>query len=289
MKRIVLIFGLLLFVNSVFCQEAKKKYWKFSGNTSLNLTQTKFNNWSAGGENSIAGITSGNFKLNFDKGKVAWVNNVNLAYGLTYQGSKKTKNQDRIYFDSKFGYKAFGKVDYSALTTFSSQFDKGYARYPIEEGALFNSKFMSPATTSISVGFDYKPNSNFSFYISPISGQFRFVLNDSLSNLGAHGVRPGKRVEHGLGASFNSTFSKTIKDNLRISSRLYLFSNLLRDPENVYTEWTLDASFKINKFITSNINMHYKYDNNVKHIDGEGRGPSSQFKQTLGIGFSYFF
>lgn len=62
--------------------------WVLKGVTGLNMSQTAMANWSAGGENSIAGNAYLNASLTHKKGNWLWVTNMVLDYGLS-----KTKSQ----------------------------------------------------------------------------------------------------------------------------------------------------------------------------------------------------
>jgi LysM repeat protein len=289
MKKIFVLLT-VFFVNVAVAQEAKPvSPWKYSGTSYLNLTQSSFSNWSSGGENSIAvGIGLNNIQLNYNKDKIAWENGLTLGYGLQYQGSKRSKTNDVIDFFSKLGYKAFGKFNYTSRITFKSQFDKGYPKYPITPESQYNSKFMSPASGILSLGFDYKPNADFSLILSPLSGKYTVVLDDSLSKVGVYGVKPNRNAYYELGTSISSTYNKRIATNITMRVVLEIFSNLLVNPENADINMEINLNFKVTKYISSNLNFQFKYDDDTKHID-PGKGPALQFKQVLGLALSYNF
>ena len=213
------------------------------------------------------------------------------AYGLTYQGSDKSKNNDKLDCSSKLGYLAFKNWSYTFLGSFKSQFDKGYAKYPVTDDALHNSRFAAPAYVGLSFGMDYKPCPDFSLMISPVSSKFTLVLDDTLSNLGAFGVHPGERIYYEFGAYLKSTYSKKLHANIALNTKLELFSNLLKTPENVYVNWELMLDMKVTKFISAKIELQLLYDDKTKIINADGTrsGPKVQFKEVLGIGFSYSF
>lgn len=297
MKNIILILGFLCVSSSLVAQDAaneekkeekKPSNWKINGSSNLRLTQSSYSNWSAGGENSVSGIADGNLNLSFKKEKLSWQNNLVLAYGIAYQGSKRSKTNDKIDFLSKLGYKAFGKVDYTVQVTFISQFDKGYTQYPVENEDLYNSRFMAPAYSVLSVGFDYKPNDDLSLVLSPASGKFTFVTDDSLSHIGAYGVKPDRHCYYELGTYIKFTYNKKLTENISVKTNFDAFSNLLRNPENIDLDWFVSIDFKISKYISSNLNFQLKYDDDVKNIQPD-KGPAVQFKQVLSIGFSYNF
>jgi hypothetical protein len=289
MEKIFVIL-MVFFTNIVVAQEVSKpSSWYHSGTSYLNLTQSSFSNWSAGGENSIAvGIGINNIRLNYNKQKISWENGLTLGYGLLYQGSKRSKTNDVIDFFSKFGYKAFGKFNYATQITFKTQFDRGYPKYPITPESQYNSKFMSPASGVLSLGFDYKPNTGLSLYLSPIAGKYTLVLDDSLSKVGVYGVKPNRSAYYELGTSMRMSYNKNIATNITLGMVMDLFSNLLVEPENVDINMDINVNFKVTKYISSNLNLQLKYDDNTKNNDPE-KGPALQFKQVLGLALSYNF
>jgi hypothetical protein len=289
MKKIFILLG-VFFTSITVAQEVKPpSSWIHAGTSYLNLTQSSFSNWSAGGENSIAiGVGINNIRLNYGKQKVSWENSLSLGYGLLYQGGERSKTNDVIDFVSKFGYKAFGKFNYATQITFKTQFDKGYPRYPVTPESRYNSKFMSPASGVLSLGFDYRPDNTFSLVLSPISGKYTIVLDDSLSKVGVYGVKPDRTAYYELGTSVRATYNKSIVTNITLGMVLDIFSNLLVDPENADINMDININFKVTKYISSNLSLQFRYDDNTKNIDPE-RGPALQFKQVLGLALSYNF
>ncbi|MDR1340701.1 MAG: DUF3078 domain-containing protein [Prevotellaceae bacterium] len=288
MKKILVLLA-VSFPNIIIAQEARQSYWKHSGTSYLNLTQSSFSSWAAGGENSIAvGVGINNIRLIYNKNKISWENGLTLGYGLQYQGSDRSKTNDVIDFFSKLGYKAFGKFDYATQILFKTQFDKGYPRYPITPESRYNSKFMSPASGTLSIGFDYKPFNGFSLVLSPISGKYTFVLDDSLSKIGVYGVKPNRHSYYELGTSMRVDFNKVLLKNITLRTVMDIFSNLLRNPENADLNLEIYLNFKVTKYISSNLNLQFRYDDDIQNR-GPDRGPSLQFKQVLGLGFSYNF
>ena len=108
----------------------KPNYWAKSLKTQINLGQTQLTNWAAGGDNtvSLAAFIDGN--ANWKKGYMFWNNLLQLDYGFLYASSKPIvqKSTDRIYLESKWGYKAPSTkyLYFSANYDFKSQFTTGY-------------------------------------------------------------------------------------------------------------------------------------------------------------------
>jgi hypothetical protein len=289
MKKILVLLT-VSFTNIIVAQEVKQpSNWKYSGTSYLNLTQSSFSSWAAGGENSIAiGTGINNIRLTYSKQKISWENGLTLGYGLQYQGSDRSKTNDVIDFYSKLGYKAFGKFNYATQILFKTQFDKGYPRYPITAESRYNSKFMSPASGTLSIGFDYKPSGEFSLVLAPITGKYTFVLDDSLSKVGVYGVKPDRSSYYELGTSVRVDLNKVLWKNITLRTVVDIFSNLLRNPENADINTEVYLNFRITKYISSNLNLQFRYDDDTNN-KGPDVGPSLQFKQVLGLGFSYNF
>lgn len=287
--------------------------WKRTLFSSLNFSQTSFTNWSAGGDNNVAllAITNGFYNYKAADGHQTWDNSIDLAYGIVKNGTQPfRKNDDRIELISKYGHKAFYKVYYAALVNFRSQFAPGF-NFPNDSVVV--SRFMAPAWLLASLGLDWKPNDFFSFYLSPATGRFTFVLDQKLADQGAYGVDPavyqnvldsagntvgivkvqnGKTFRPEFGAMSSMKFQKDVVKNVNVRTRLDLFNNYTDknrpNRKNIDVTWETAIVMKINKYISSSILTTMLYDNDIPYIDREGNkyGPRLQFKQLFGVGFS---
>lgn len=102
--------------------------WRTKLTMGLNFNQASFsNNWKAGGVNSLALGSLFNLKASYEQGRLDWVNEADLLYGLlnnSGQGFRKTT--DRILLDTKLGYKLYQKWNMFLSANFLSQFAPGY-------------------------------------------------------------------------------------------------------------------------------------------------------------------
>jgi hypothetical protein len=266
------------------------KIWKTGGLLRLTLTQGAQDNWAAGGDKSTLGLSSFFSGYAFyKKGKDAWDNTLDLAYGFlntTSLGSRKS--DDKIDFLSKYGYD-IGKNWYlSALINFRSQFAPGYS-YPTDLPPVLTSDFLAPAYLIVSPGMNYKPNDEFSFFISPATFRWAFVKNDSLSAKGAFGVDSGKTVRREFGAYSTIAYTHKISANAVYTGRLDLFSNYQHSPQNVDVNLTNLLAVKVTGIITMTLAFNLIYDDDVKTVksDGTAGGPTAQLQELLGIGLSF--
>jgi len=270
--------------------------WHKSGVFSLNMSQANFTNWAAGGQNSLALNGLVNLGANYRMGKSAWDNALIIGYGKMVQKGNDLgwmKTDDRIDFQSKYGRKATEKWFYSGLMSFKTQMDNGY-NYPDTDNKI--SGLLSPAYLLFSLGMDYKPNPNFSVFLSPLTSKNTIVMDDVLSMAGAFGVEPGKNFRPELGAYANIAYKKDeIVKNVNFMTKLDLFTNYLKNPQNIDISWEALLVLKVNEFISATVNTLLLYDDDILIKIDEGSegepvlGKRAQFKEVIGVGFTYKF
>jgi hypothetical protein len=292
MKKSILILGLFCIALPLIAQSEEETaeadtLWKVSGVTSLNLSQLALYNWSAGGENNIAGNALFKLSPDYDDGTLNWDNDLTLGFGLVKQGDNPSKkSDDQIQLSSKFGYKASKNWFYSALVDFSTQFAIGYEDPDLQEVKISN--FMAPGYLNLALGMDYKPTKNLSLMISPVSSKITFVLDDDLSAAGSFGLDPGKKTRGEFGANIKFAYKREVLKNVLVDTKLGLFSNYLQNPQYVDVNWDLLITLKVNDYISASILTQLIYDYDIKF------GPDLdedrvQFKELFGLGLTYNF
>lgn len=291
------------------------KVWARGGNLNINATQVALSNWAGGGQNSISlqGILG--LYANYSKGKTSWDNSLDLAYGLIKTGRADWfKNDDRIEMNSKLGHKLSKHWYYAGLFNFRTQFYEGYAQIGDQN---FISNFMAPGYTTFAFGMDYKStNKKLGVFMSPATLKVTAVLNDSLSNAGTFGVPAGQKIRYEFGGYVRITFDEPKlfgNENLGFKSNVSLFSNYAQDPQNV--DVTIDAilTAKIAKYFSVSLMLNLIYDHDIQiqrfddgnpvyyrkedgtlFLDDKNdpiiqRGPITQLKEVIAIGFAYKF
>ena len=191
----------------------KSKYWEESLKTNIKFGQTSLTNWAAGGDNTVTlqAFIDGN--ANYKKNDLFWNNRLQLDYGFVYASSKPIlqKSDDRIYLESKFGYKNASMKNFSLSVNydFKSQFNTGYDyltpsvpadKYQDADGNVpglndlphrdqvslwkgarkMKSGFLAPAYTNLAVGIDLKPAKWLSLNLAPLTGGVVIVRNELL-------------------------------------------------------------------------------------------------------------
>lgn len=293
MKRIYLMILFATLATIVSAQTDDKRYkegaWVLKGVTGINMSQTAMTNWSAGGENSIAGNAYLNGSLTHKSGNWLWVTNLVLDYGLSKTKSQgMRKSSDKIGLSTQLGYAATKVWYYTLMADLNTQFAKGY-NYP--DKSHYISNFFAPAYSNVALGMEYRPKSNYSIFLSPVSTKMTFVGDDYLSDLGSFGVDPGDHFKIEAGAFLKARAELPVMENVNLITTADFFTPYNKDFGNVDVNWDVLISMKINKVLSATLNMTLKYDNDVKTFDDEGveRGPKVQFKEILGIGLAYNF
>jgi hypothetical protein len=270
------------------------KTWKKGGLFNLNFGQTSLSNWAAGGDNLQLNVNAFlNVYAFYAKDRNAWDNSLDLALGYiktTSLGSRKS--DDKIDFTSKYGYKLTptSKWYASALFNFRTQFAPGY-NYPNATTSKKISEFLSPGYVLLSLGLDFKPNKNFSLFLSPITSRWVIVTATGLNPLtptqkgNLYGVPLGKTVNNEIGAYVSANYMKELVKNLTYKGKIDLFSNYKRHPENVDVYMTNILSANVFKGLSFNLGLDLIYDDDVRIFGMNSNEARTQFREYIGVGY----
>lgn len=297
MKRILLTVALAFAVNNSFSQvnekelmkkteetvakikEEKPMGWEKVGLFTVLLNQSNFNNWLAGGQNSIAGNAAFKYDLNYKSETWTWDNKLMASYGLTkLQGQDLQKTDDRIEFNSLLGKKATGEWYYSAFFNFKTQFDAGVDPANKE---ITISHFFSPAYFQFGPGMMYKKDDNLKINVAPATSKL-IVVHPHFTDLGpAFGVDQGESTRYEFGAALNGYYKFNIMENVSAENILNLYTNYLEEAKNIDIDYTLNIVMKVNKYLTTNFSFQTIYDDNAY--------AGFQTRQVIGVGVNYGF
>ena len=303
----------------------KPKYWTSSLKTNVSLGQTSLTNWAAGGDNTVSLAAFVDANANYKKNEMFWNNRLQLDYGFLYASSKPIiqKNTDRIYLESKWGYKteAMKNFSFSANYDFKSQFAPGYEyKTPSVEG-LENlpmkdkvqawmdarkplSGILSPAYTNLALGIDWAPAKWLSVNFAPLTGGFvivedvRFRQSYSMPlRKEWEGITEGvptdgsqlRSARFEFGAQLKVDAKVNVNDNFSYSTQVVLFSNYLDKPQNMRVNWDNRIDWKLAKYFSFTVTTNLIYDDKVM-IFSEKDGKTHQrvqFKESVAFGFTY--
>lgn len=274
--------------------------WEWGGFGTLNFGQAAFVNWAAGGTNSITVGLLGNLYANYTKKRHRWETSFNGEWGIQkFKGQAAQKNVDWLELNTKYGYK-FSKAWFATgLLNFRSQFSKSYNYTDSGRVEPHISRFLAPGYLLTGVGIDYIPNKYFSLFVSPATGKFTFVLDDTVDET-AFGLDAGQNVRMEFGAYLRAQAQYEIFKNVNVRTTLEVFNNYT-DPnkpnrKNFDINWLTGVEMKVNKWLLATLTTQLIYDQDTevdvdRDEDGviDGKGPRTQFREAFTLGLTYTF
>lgn len=300
----VLINGdtLLMLGDSILVDEPVKEiFWKTGGNYNLNIQQVTLSNWAAGGSSSFALNSGVSLFANYKKDTKVWDTQLTVNLGFSRQGDREfqtRKTNDNFVFVSNYGRQISNLMYLSTQLDARTQLMPGY-KYSKPAGSENEirtkiSDLLSPGYLQSSTGLNlrktYENKGKFSMIISPFTGRFTIVMNDSLSSVGAFGVVPGENVRAEAGMSFAvGVVDFKLMENVSWKADLNLFSNY-ESFGNMVVNFNSIIRLKVNKFISTRIETAVIYDENVYIQQDDGTSKQAvQLQNLINFGISLDF
>lgn len=268
--------------------------WNIGGNGNFGLTQTYLNNWKAGGKSAFSFLMVLKGYANYSNPKLKWENSGELRNGWIRQGGdvdQTQKNDDKLELISRLGVSAFKKWYYSSEIDFVTQFFNGY-NYPDKTKLI--SSYLSPAKTLIKLGLDYKPNKNFSLFLSPITAKNVFVRDTARIDQTKYGVAANSRSFWEPGLNADLRFKKDFTPQITYETKYKMFVNYQQPFKKLDISWENTLVAQLTDRINMTMMLHLLYDDNVtfdtgkKDVNGKAIYKAKwQTKELMTIGFSY--
>jgi hypothetical protein len=269
--------------------------WDLGGNGTLGFTQMSLSNWKAGGRSSFSFLSVLKGFANYSNdSKLKWENSAEIRNGWIRQGGdidQTQKNDDKLELISRLGVNAFKNWYYSAEIDFKTQLFKGY-NYPNDSVPI--STFLSPATTFIKLGLDYKPNKNFSLFLSPITAKNVFVRDTALIDQTSYGVSANSRSFWEPGLNADIRYKIDITPRISYETKYKMFLNYQQPFKQVDINWENTIVAQLTSRISMTFMLYMLYDDNVTFATGkigtdgnEIYKPKWQTKELTTVGFSY--
>ena len=279
--------------------KVQKKYqivtpWDLGGNGTFGFTQTYLNNWKAGGKSAFSFLSVLKGYANYSNTKLKWENTGELRNGWIRQGGdvdQTQKNDDKLELISRLGVSAFKKWYYSSEIDFVTQFFNGY-NYPDKTKTI--SSYMSPAKTLFKLGLDYKPNKNFSLFISPITAKYVFVRDTALIDQTRFGVPNDSRSFWEPGLNADLRYKMDVTPRISYETKYKMFVNYQQPFKKLDINWENTVVAQLTDRINMSFMLYMLYDDNVtfdtgrKDINGKSIYKAKwQTRELMTVGFSY--
>lgn len=264
---------------------AKPNFWKFSGDYSLQFFQNFVsNNWYKSGESNLSMIGNVILKANYNnKQRVKFENTLEMKLGLQTSESDTVHqyktSQDQLRYTGKLALHAIKRWDYTVQAIATTQFMRGYK----SNDKKVYSDFLSPLEVNISLGMDYnvktmKDKLTGSVHLAPLAYNLKYVDRLALST--RFGLEEGDHTLHDFGSQFTVTLTWKPSDMVKWDTRLYGYTTYHR----AVLEWENTVSFKVSKYITTNLYFYPRFDDSAKRAVG---WDFWQLKEYLSLGFTY--
>lgn len=269
----------LIAQEEIAAEEEVKPVWQKELVGNLNFTQTAFDNWAQGGENTMAWQLNINGKAVKEVDKYKWDNTGKISYGMAKLGDiESRKSIDEVKLETVFTYLLGTYVNPYAAASAESQFTAGYDY--TDDGKVEVSNLLDPGHFSQSAGVGYEP-------IKEFKTRLGFAVHESITS--DHPVpytddpetedeEETTKIEAGIESV--TDFSKKLIGGILLTSKLEIFSNL-KGLDEVDVAWDNIFSAKISKYIDVNFNVKFLYNETVSS--------KRQLKQSLAVGLTYAF
>lgn len=269
-----------------------KKHWIRSFNASLQFSQAYVSpNWYQGGNSNMNML--GNLRYDVSLNQAY---HPNLKFETTFQYKIGVNNapddsihnynimDDIFQVNTTFGVKAAKRWYYSFSGQFKTQL---FNSYPSNSRKL-RSAFLSPGDLNLGIGMTYNynnPKKTFTFdaSVNPLSYNLKMCTNPEIDP-GRYGIEEGHKSVSNYGSNTELKLFWKISYNISLRSRLFAFT----DYESFYSDWENTLVFEINRFLTTQIYAHLRYDTDTPKSD-DPSWKKLQVKEILSIGFAYKF
>lgn len=272
-------------------EKVDRRHWMHNFSASLQYSQAYVSpNWYQGGNRNmnLLGHVIWNVKLNQNyHPKLLFENTVQYKLGFNNAPNDTIReyaiSDDLFQLNTTFGYKAAKSLYYSTTLQFRTQLFHAYKSNTND----LRSAFLSPGELNIGIGMTYnyvnQPKTVFfDASVNPLAYNLKICINDRL-NPESYGIKLGKHSISTYGSSLELKFRWVMAYNISYQSRVFAFT----DYETAYADWENTLSFAVNRFLSTEIYFHLRYDTAKPNEDSSWH--KLQFKEILSFGFSYKF
>lgn len=274
--------------NEVGKVDFKHRHWLHQFDGSVQFSQAYNSpNWYQGGNNNLNVLINGVYNIKLNQAfhpNVMFENTVSYKLGLNSAPDDSLRNysisEDNFQINSKFGIKAIKRWYYSATFQFKTQLLNNYNKNTTDLKAAF----LAPGEMNIGLGMTYeysKKNFSVNASIAPLSYNLKMCLNDKIPETW-FGIKQGHSTISQYGSNIDTRMNWKLAYNINYSSRLTAFTNY----EYVQSDWEHTISFSINKYLSTQLYVHFRYDSQGKY-DPTTKWHKFQVKEIFSFGFNY--
>ena len=269
----------------------KRTDWLHKTDASLQFSQAYISpNWYQGGNNALSLLVNLLWDVRLNEvyhPSLLFESTLSYKLGLnsTPQDSlhRYSVSEDLLQYNFKFGIRARQKWFYSFTAMFKTQMLNTYG----ENSRVRKASFMSPGELNLGIGMPYattglKKRLKFNASIAPVSYNLKTCL-DHLVDPTQFSIKAGRKTQSQIGSNAEAVLEWNIVSNISWRSRMFLFTNY----DEFQGDWENTLNFAVNRFLSTQIYVHLRYDTASHQYDGHWR--HWMLKEILSFGFRYAF
>ena len=264
-----------------------KDGWTSGGGIGLDFSALSLINPRIGaGSNQTKWGGALNYFAKYKKGSFIWDSRAEwLMSVINSQGQPSTKAADALHLTTTIGYKVgssgkwylgvLGDLQTQILSTYGLNYlDQNVNIGGVNTPQTLSSSLFSPAVFKLSPGLIYKYDPHLTFFFSPVAVKGIIVADNALASQVADSSQHLGRLGNNwrsatnfdnitleLGVELRADYSnKFFNDKIIYSGSLDLYSNYLRNPQNIAIEFYNSFDYLISKHFFLNFKTDWFYD-----------------------------
>jgi hypothetical protein len=253
----------------------KLNKWIPGGVVGLNVSQVALDNWTAGGESSLAFGLLGNFTLAYQSSDWLFDNKLKLAYGRSKIGSDDFRNTDNeVFMDNLLSRDIGWAVNPYVSNTFRTVIADGYD-YSGDEPVKI-SKFFDPGYLNQGIGMTYQGSK---FVSARLGLGFKETFTSEFTHYSDDPeTEEVETFKFDTGLELVTKAKYAFSETVGIESELFLFSTF--EQLDVWdVRWDTTFLAKISNWFNFNINVLLVFD--------KDQSIKTQVKEALQFGITY--
>ena len=268
----------------------RKIYWLHKVGAQLQFSQAYVSpNWYQGGNNYLALLLGFNWNVQLNQ-----VYHPNLlfqsdfSYKLALSSNPKgykhryTISEDILQYNLNTGLKAAKNWYYSFNLQFKTQLLNNYE----QDTDVRTASFLSPGDLNLGLGMSNNYTNklktfSYTLTISPLSYNLKTCISDKV-NHATYNIAPDKKVKNEIGSNLEFNMNWAITTNIKYQTKVFMFT----DYHYYLADWQNTVSFEINKFLSTQIFVHLRYDGSTESY---GKWKKFMMREILSFGLSYTF
>lgn len=258
--------------------------WKKEGRVLVQLTQNYTSrNWYQGGVSSFAMYSLASGKIGYYGKRLTWENTGEWKAGFaTMSGDtlhKMNTTEDQLKLMTKLNFLAHKNIYYNFTGEFLTHFFPTYK----ENSHNWKTGLFSPLRLNLALGLDFQPVKGLSISVSPLAYKLVYAMNTTRTTPTEFSIPAGSDILNEVGSSMRVEWNWQPFRELDLQAKFYCYTNYRR----VELDLEIACDFIINRFLTTRLVLHPRYDNTVI-LQGDEKA-RMQFKELLSIGFAHKF